>query len=278
MSKTNLKTMKEYLFASDFDQTLSFNDSGFVLSELLGIPAEDFERKAHGMARLNLVQQGAELSYLLLHDPQFRHVRREHLIEAGKRIPLKEQIKLLYKILDKGIPGYHFNFYVLSAAPAEIVQSALEGIVPADHIFGTEFKYTTSGEIETIVRVTAGYGKVTRLVQLQEELQIGSDRVVYAGDGSSDVHAMLHVNRDSGLTIAVSETRDVTQIAKRTVLSSNALAMLVPILEDVAGWEQPEIHEFFEGNGFLVREWARARTDWLTLRSAKNDRADAAAV
>ncbi len=278
MKTTNLETMKEYLFASDFDQTLSFNDSGFVLSELLGIPAQDFERKAQGMARLNLVQQGAELSYLLLHDPQFRHVRREHLIEAGKRIPLKEQIKLLYKILDQGIPGYHFNFYVLSAAPAEIVQSALEGIVPADHIFGTEFQYTASGEIETIVRVTAGYGKVARLMHLQEELQIGSDRVVYAGDGSSDVHAMLHVNRDTGLTIAVSETRDVTQIAKRTVLSSNALAMLVPILEEVAGWEQPEIHEFFEGNGFLVREWARARTDWLTLRSAKNERADAAAV
>jgi phosphoserine phosphatase len=278
LKTTNSRTMKEYLFASDFDQTLSFNDSGFVLSELLGIPAQEFERKANGMARLNLVQQGAELSYLLLHDPQFRHVRREHLIEAGKRIPLKEQIKLLYKILDKGIPGYHFKFYVLSAAPAEIVQSALEGIVPADHIYGTEFKYTPSGEIETIVRVTAGYGKVTRLVQLQEELQIGSDRVVYAGDGSSDVHAMLHVNRDAGLTIAVSETRDVTQIAKRTVLSSNALAMLVPILEEVAGWEQPQIHEFFEGNGFLVREWARARTDWLTLRSAKSDRADAAAI
>ena len=54
--------------------------------------------------------------------------------------------------------------------------------------------------------------------------------------------------------------------------------MLVPILEEVAGWQPPEIQEFFEGNGFLVREWARARTDWLTLRSAKNDRADAAAV
>ena len=65
MNTTNLKTMKEYLFASDFDQTLSFNDSGLVLSELLGIPAQEFERKAQGMARLNLVQQGAELSYLL---------------------------------------------------------------------------------------------------------------------------------------------------------------------------------------------------------------------
>ena len=29
---------KNYLFVSDFDQTLSFNDSGLVLSELLGVP------------------------------------------------------------------------------------------------------------------------------------------------------------------------------------------------------------------------------------------------
>ncbi len=147
------KPLKHYIFASDFDQTLSFNDSGLVLSELLGIPAEEFERKASGMARLNLVQQGAELAYLLLHDPQFRHVRREHLVEAGKRIPLKEQIDLLYKILDKRIPGYHFDFFVLSAAPAEIVQSALSGVVPADHIYGTEFYYNAAGEIEAIVQV-----------------------------------------------------------------------------------------------------------------------------
>ena len=273
----NGKVTKEYLFASDFDQTLSFNDSGLVLSDLLGIDAQEFEHKSRGMAQLNLVQQGAELSYLLLHDPQFRHVRREHLINAGKRIPLKENIELLYRILDESIPGFHFNFYVLSAAPAEIVQSALEGIVPADHIYGTEFKYKPSGEIDTIVCATAGYGKVARLVQLREDLQISPDRVVYAGDGSSDVHAMLHVNRDAGLTIAVSESRNVTEIAKRTVLSSNALAMLVPILEEVAGWQAPEIQEFFEAKGFLVREWARARTDWLTLRPSREQRAEAAA-
>lgn len=269
--------IKHYIFASDFDQTLSLNDSGLVLSELLGVPPAEYERKAVGMAKLNLVQQGAELAYLLLHDPEFRHVRREHLVETGKRVALKEHIELLYKILDRRIPGYHFDFFVLSAAPAEIVQSALAGLVPADHIYGTEFKYNDAGEIESILRVIAGYGKVARLVELQETLQIGSDRVVYAGDGSSDVHAMLHVNRDAGLTIAVSETRDVTQIAKRTVLSSNALAVLAPILEEVVGWDQTQIQEFFESNGFLVREWARARTDWLTLRSAPTDIADAAA-
>ena len=77
--------MKHYLFVSDFDQTLTFNDSGYVLSEIVGIPTEESERKAAGMAKLNLVQRGAELAYLLLHDPEFKsRVRKEHLFEMGK--------------------------------------------------------------------------------------------------------------------------------------------------------------------------------------------------
>jgi len=39
------------------------------------------------------------------------------------------------------------------------------GIVPQDHIFGTEFHYKASGEIDTIIRATAGYGKVAVLNQ-----------------------------------------------------------------------------------------------------------------
>jgi hypothetical protein len=42
--------MKKYLLASDFDQTLSFNDSGIALSELLGIPGFR-EREATSRAR-----------------------------------------------------------------------------------------------------------------------------------------------------------------------------------------------------------------------------------
>ena len=268
----NSKPVKKYLFASDFDQTLTFNDSGYVLSELLDIPVAEFERKAVGMARLNLVQQGAELAYLLLHDPEFRQrVRKEHLYEAGRRVRLKENIKRLYEILERGIAGYHFDFYVLSAAPVEVIQSAMEGIVPKDHIFGTEFRYSSSGEIESIVRATAGYGKVAVLDQLQANLEIGPNQIVYVGDGSSDLHVMLHVNVRDGFTIAVSETRLVTQVAKRTILGSNALAVLAPILEEIVGWPRPEIRKFFESYGFLIQEWDRTRTDWLTLRPVNHE-------
>ena len=79
--------MKEYLLVSDFDQTLSFNDSGLILSELLGVPA--FAEKIAGLSKICMVQQGGELTYLLLHDPQFRQIRREHLLwPSVSKIPL----------------------------------------------------------------------------------------------------------------------------------------------------------------------------------------------
>jgi len=57
------KPLKRYIFASDFDQTLSFNDSGFVLSELLGI--YNFADRISGLSKIHLVQQGGELAYLM---------------------------------------------------------------------------------------------------------------------------------------------------------------------------------------------------------------------
>src|SRR5258708_3999 len=258
---------KNYLLASDFDKTLSFNDSGHVLSGLLGTAG--FAEKVEGLSRVNLVQQGGELGYLMLHDPEYRRVRREHLWEVGRRIRLKRNIDRLVRILEDGMEGHRFSFYVVSAAPEEVIQSALEGLVPPDHIFGTRFRYDAgSGEVESIVRVPAGYGKVAVLDELQAKLQVGSDRVVYVGDGSSDVHVMLHVNRRDGFTIAVSEANFITPIARRTVLSDDALSVLVPILEEILGLSPAGVRSFFESHGLAIQEWDKVRTDWVTIQQS----------
>ena len=261
-----IQLKKRYIFASDFDQTLSFNDSGYVLAELLGISAGEFERKTSGMTALNLVQQGGELAYLLLHDPEFRtRVRREHLYEAGKRVRLKPNIDLLYRTLSEEVEGFHFDFYVISAGPVEVIRSALEGIIPPEHIYGTEFEYNGEGYIERIKQVTAGYGKVAVIDQLLERLKIGPDRVVYVGDGSSDIHVMLHVNRRDGFTIAVSENKYLAPIARRSVISDSALAILVPILEEVVRWDAAKIRALFEDKGLLIQQWDKVQTDVLTI-------------
>ena len=258
--------MKQYLLASDFDQTLSFNDSGLVLSEMLGIGG--FPERVAGLSNIHLVQQGGELAYLLLHDPEFRRVRREDLIEVGRRIRLKQNLPLLSRLLDQ-IDGHRFAFYVVSAAPEEVIRSALQGIVPEHHIFGTRFRYdAVTGEIQSIERVPAGYGKVAVLEELRRRLPVSYDRVVYVGDGSSDVHVMLHVNRLGGLTIAVSENRYLTPIARRTILSDDGLSVLIPILEELAGWDGARIRALFAGHGLVLQDWDKIRTDSLTIRGA----------
>ena len=206
----NDKTLKHYLFASDFDQTLTFNDSGYVLSEIVGIPTEEFERKAAGMAKINLVQQGAELAYLLLHDPEFRsRVRKEHLYEVGKRIRLKDNIGLLDEILDHGIEGFHFDFSIVSAAPVEVITSALEGIIPPERIYGTEFKYKSSGEIDTIVRARAGFGKVAAdILRLNDYAEGASSLTIFmvriSGQKLPDGNAVVSLAfKDSTLNLEI---------------------------------------------------------------------------
>src|SRR5580658_1808367 len=255
---------RHFLLASDFDQTLSFNDSGLVLSELLGI--RGFQDRVAGLAHCNLVQQGGELAYLIRHDPEFRGVRIEHLIEAGRRVRLKSAIPALVEFLNRGIDGHRFSFFVISAAPREIVVSALAGVVPAQNIYGTELEFDTrSGEVRAIKRVPAGYGKVAVIEELEHRLEVAPDRVIYVGDGSSDVHVMLHVNNHDGFTIAVSDNKQLARIARSTVLSDNAFSIMVPVLDQILDWRAGEIRELLERNGLTLQAWEKARTDHVQL-------------
>jgi HAD superfamily phosphoserine phosphatase-like hydrolase len=271
--------LKHFLLASDFDQTLSFKDSGVVLAELLGI--DGFEDRVAGLARSNLVQQGGELAYLIRHDPEFRGVRREHLVEAGRRVRLKSAIPALIDFMEHGTAGYQFSFFVISAAPREIVISALAGVIPPEHIYGTELEFDArSGEVTAIKRVPAGYGKVAVIEELQHRLGVTPDRVIYIGDGSSDVHVMLHVNNHDGFTIAVSENRQLARIAKRTILSDNAFSIMVPILDQLLHWETRDIRALFESYGLSLHEWEKERTDRVKISEILShaDRAQAGAA
>src|SRR5512132_1113424 len=166
---------KHYLFVSDFDQTLSFNDSGRLLSEMLGISG--FDEKVAGLSRLNLVQEGAELTYLLRHDPEYRRVRRADLSEVGGRIRLKHNIALLAECLATGVEGIDFDFHVVSAAPQEVVHAALRGVLPPERIVATRLGYDPdTGEIASIERVAAGYGKVAAVEALRLALGLPTER------------------------------------------------------------------------------------------------------
>jgi hypothetical protein len=42
--------------------------------------------------------------------------------------------------------------------------------------------------------------------------------------------------------------------------------MVVPILEEIAGWNAARIRALFESHGLMVQEWAKVRTDSLVIR------------
>jgi hypothetical protein len=100
---------------------------------------------------------------------------------------------------------------------------------------------------------------------LRQALGVPSDRIIYVGDGSSDIHVMLEVNHRGGFTIAASAAKYITQIAKRTIISDDALSVLVPILEQIGGWSPERIRDLFEAHGVLIQQWDKVRTDWLTI-------------
>ena len=159
---------------------------------------------------------------------------------------------------------------MISAAPQEIIQSALEGIVPADHIFGTRFRYNeATGEVSRSVRASAGWGKITVLEELRAQPRDqprpdylhGRRQFGFAGD---DARESVRRADDCG----VGGELYYADRAKRTVLSDNAMSVLVPVLEEVLRWDSARIRRFFASHGLMLREWDKMRTDMLTIQES----------
>src|SRR5439155_1561338 len=87
-------------------------------------------------------------------------------------------------------------------------------------------------------------------------------------DGSSDLPVMMHINQYDGLTIAVSEAKFITRVAKRTVVSDNAMSVLVPVCEKVLRWDSAKIRRFFASYGLTMLEWEKVRTDLVTIQDS----------
>jgi len=256
---------KKILFASDFDKTLSTGDVGYILSAKLEISAQEFDRKIDEIKRRNIVQLGGELTHLIVRDPDYAgKVTKDLLYEAGKEVELKKGVTELMNILDEGIDDYRFSTYIVSAAPKECIEKAVEGIVPVENIYATNFIYS-NGTITDVERTNAGHAKVSTIDMLKQKENIPRDAIVYVGDGSSDIHVMLHLMSCNGYTITVSPAPYMGHICRKSVISDNVLSILVPILEDLLKFDQDKIRAFFEERGHAILEWNRADTDWLDI-------------
>ena len=238
---------------------------GYILSAKLGISAQAFEQKIEDIKRRNIVQLGGELAHMIVRDPDYAgKVTKSLLYEVGKEVKLKKGVAELIKILAEGIDDYRFSTYIVSAAPKECVDKAVENIVPSDNVYGTTFIYK-DGIVQDIERTNAGHAKVATLDMLKEKENVPRDSIIYVGDGSSDVHVMLHIMSYHGYPITVSPSPYMGHICRRSVISDNVLSVLVPILEDVLKYDQEKVRAYFEGRGHPILEWNRADTEWLDV-------------
>jgi HAD superfamily phosphoserine phosphatase-like hydrolase len=260
------ENMQNYLFVSDFDKTLSVQDAGELLSLKLGIPSNKFFEKIEGLTRKAITKHGAELTYLILHDPDYRgKVTKKLLSEVGSEIQLKRNIPKLIEILSKGIEGKRFHFYVISAAPQEIVTRALEGILPPANVNATKLIYDEDGVVRDVKRVAAGSMKLDILNRVRAKEKIPLDRTIYVGDGFSDMYLMLHLRVYGGYPIGVTPSPYIGHVSRRTVVSEDALSLLIPILEDILKFSPERIQSFFEGLGHQIQNWRRAKVEWVEL-------------
>jgi len=64
----------------------------------------------------------------------------------------------------------------------------------------------------------------------------------------------------------VSNRSWLAQIAKRTGTQRQCSGNLVPILEEIAGWQRPQIRQLFESYGFLIQDGIACRPIGSRLR------------
>jgi len=55
-------------------------------------------------------------------------------------------------------------------------------------------------------------------------------------------------------------------LATRMSERKDALSVMVPIMEEIAGWDAVKIRALFEAHGFVLQDWEKVRTDSLTIR------------
>jgi len=210
------------------------------------------------MAKLNLVQQGAELSYLLLHDPS--SIRASGATICSRWATNSSQGQYQADLRDPRPADRWIPLRLLralgGAGGGDPVGAG--GNRAENHIFGTEFKYNASGEIESWCAPRQATG---RLRGWNNSKKSSTFRGPCGLRGRRQLRHSRHAAREPARRLH--HCRVGVEIGradrKRTVLGDNALATLVPILEEIAGWQRPQIRQLFESYGFLIQDGTACR-------------------
>ncbi len=214
----------------DFDDTLA-PDTFDQLLKSLGLDADQFRQQRYEPLKQAGWDHVAARFYCLVQESKCRteseqKITRDYLIQFGQQLQpfpgVTAMFDRLHQLVHEHNPRVELEFYLITGGIGEVVRNT-----PIAHYFkqiwGCEFHYSKTGEIEFLKRSISNTEKTRYLMHIvsgrdqvdgsgksfayrdvpASELHIPLSQVIYVGDGASDVPCFSVLNDEGGMAIGV---------------------------------------------------------------------------
>ena len=214
----------------DFDDTLA-PDTFDELVKAAGLKVDEFRQQRYEPLKDAGWDHVAARFYCLIQESQRREgiqnkITQDYLIQFGQQLQpfdgVTEMFDRLHQCVQNLNPKIELEFYMITGGFGEVVRHTC--IAPYfTQIWGCEFHYSETGEIEFLKRSISHTEKTRYLMQIasgqdqvdgdgrsfayrdvsEDQLHIPLSQMIYVGDGASDVPCFSVLNDEGGITIGV---------------------------------------------------------------------------
>jgi phosphoglycolate phosphatase-like HAD superfamily hydrolase len=211
----------------DFDDTLA-PDTFDGLIERLELDVETFRQQRYEPLKAAGWDHVAARFYCLIQESKQgqQKITRDFLIQFGQELQpfdgVTEMFDRLHQRVQQLNAEIELEFYMITGGFAEVVKHTC--IAPYfSHIWGCEFHYAETGEIEFLKRSISHTEKTRYLMQIasgqdqvdgdgrsfayrdvpEDKLHIPLSQMIYVGDGASDVPCFSVLNDGGGIVLGV---------------------------------------------------------------------------
>ena len=228
----------------DFDGTLSpKNMQEFSFIEALGMDSSQFWGKSQKLSKEN--DASGILCYMKLMLEEAKHanipVRRESFVNFGKKVELFDGVKQWFSMINEYGKklGLDIKHYINSSGLKEMIEGTpiakeFENIYACSFLYDANdvavwpavaVDYTTKTQF--IFKINKGIKEVSDNKRIneyvpEEERPIPFKRMIYFGDGETDIPCMKMVKQNGGYSIAVYTPKDAKKrkIAEKLILDN----------------------------------------------------------
>lgn len=214
----------------DFDDTLA-PDTFDELVKAVGLDVEEFRQQQYEPLKNAGWDHVAARFYCLIQaskqHPEMQHkITQDYLIQFGQQLQPFDGVTGMFDRLRRRVqdlnPQIELEFFIITGGFGEVVRNTC--IAPYfNQIWGCEFHYSETGEIDFLKRSISHTEKTRYLMQIasgqdqvdgdgrsfayrdvaEDQLHIPLSQLIYVGDGTSDVPCFSVLNDEGGIAIGV---------------------------------------------------------------------------